>query len=621
MTRRVLRRSQAVVPFGVGAMLDLPGESLMAAGLDAWGFSSSEEKIYDERLARRLGVSFFRQPPAEERPDGQPGSPLPFVRFPRWHFCPRCRMLQKVPATDFSTPRCVSEVAKPGAKACAKLPPKQRRKVIPLRFVAACSDGHIEDFPWVEWVHTPTGSEVRRGEGACEKPLLRFPEPFRAGLPGLFVYCQTCDAKRSLLGAASPDGIKGFQCRGERPWLGPDGRDPGGCDKTLRMLQRGATSSHFSRVASSILIPPFSSKLARIVDEEWQDLEDEGLVDDELHGRENLGAVVGMIARKRKVDRDQLLKAVLGRLDRERNPDRRQSEPAYRLDEYRALLSTSHDPEDFLVLQQLSVDDYSPSVTQYFENIVQIEKLAETRALIGFSRIEPSSAGPSEVDWNMLSLSRKPWLPAFRVLGEGLFLTLDRQRVQRWLQEPDPHLSDLDKRQHEIRRRRGGESHDISPAFVLLHTLAHLLIRQLSFECGYGSSSLRERIYCSSPGEPADRWMCGLLIYTAAGDAEGTMGGLVSQGNPGRLEAILENALLDASWCASDPLCRESPGQGADSLNLAACHACALLPETSCEEGNRLLDRLTLIGSPQDGGDRRRQTGYFAELLHSLLQR
>lgn len=140
MTRRVLRRSQAVVPFGVGAMLDLPGESLMAAGLDAWTwYSDSEEKIYDERLARRLGVSFFRQPPAEERLDGRTGPPLPFVRFPRWHFCPRCRMLQKVPATDLYTPRCVSEVAKPGTTPCAELPKKKRRKVIPLRFVAACS--------------------------------------------------------------------------------------------------------------------------------------------------------------------------------------------------------------------------------------------------------------------------------------------------------------------------------------------------------------------------------------------------------------------------------------------------------------------------------------------------
>jgi hypothetical protein len=85
--------------------------------------------------------------------------------------------------------------------------------------------------------------------------------------------------------------------------------------------------------------------------------------------------------------------------------------------------------------------------------------------------------------------------------------------------------------------------------------------------------------------------MAGILLYTAAGDADGTLGGLVGLGKPGNLERILLGALDDARWCASDPICRESDGQGPDGLNLAACHACALLPETSCEFQNRLLDR------------------------------
>jgi hypothetical protein len=198
-------------------------------------------------------------------------------------------------------------------------------------------------------------------------------------------------------------------------------------------------------------------------------------------------------------------------------------------------------------------------------------------------------------------------------------LTLDHEKVESWLETADASLLGLEHRQQRVMQDRSRRTHEVSPTFVLLHTLAHLLIRQLSFECGYGSSSLRERIYCSSPGDPEDRWMCGLLIYTAAGDAEGTMGGLVSQGNPGRLEAILEDALLDAWWCASDPLCRESLGQGADSLNLAACHACALLPETSCEDSNRLLDRMALIGSSEDTAGPRSQAGYFEELVRSLL--
>jgi hypothetical protein len=104
--------------------------------------------------------------------------------------------------------------------------------------------------------------------------------------------------------------------------------------------------------------------------------------------------------------------------------------------------------------------------------------------------------------------------------------------------------------------------------------------------------------------------MQGILIYTASGDSEGTMGGLVRQGNPGRLETTLRRALKSAAWCSSDPVCIESTGQGSDNSNLAACHGCCLLPETSCEEGNRLLDRALLIGTPENSA-----VGFFKELL------
>ena len=129
----------------------------------------------------------------------------------------------------------------------------------------------------------------------------------------------------------------------------------------------------------------------------------------------------------------------------------------------------------------------------------------------------------------------------------------------------------------------------------------------MAFECGYDSSSLRERLYVSS-GEETE--MHGLLIYTASGDSEGTLGGLVRQGEPGRLDNTLKAAIENASICSSDPLCIESQGQGTSSLNLAACHACGLLPETSCEEGNLLLDRGLVIGTPDDEG-----LGYFSMVI------
>jgi hypothetical protein len=132
-----------------------------------------------------------------------------------------------------------------------------------------------------------------------------------------------------------------------------------------------------------------------------------------------------------------------------------------------------------------------------------------------------------------------------------------------------------------------------------LHTLAHLLVTQWSLECGYPAASLRERVY-------ADSAMAGILIYTATSDSAGSLGGVVGLAEPNRLESALEEMLARAAWCSSDPLCGESEGSGVDSLNLAACHACSLLPETSCEEMNLLLDRALVSDVPGAQG-----FGYF----------
>jgi hypothetical protein len=129
-------------------------------------------------------------------------------------------------------------------------------------------------------------------------------------------------------------------------------------------------------------------------------------------------------------------------------------------------------------------------------------------------------------------------------------------------------------------------------------------MRQLAFSCGYSAASLRERVYASAGPSPE----AGLLIYTAAGDSEGTLGGLVRQGQAPRLARTLLTSLECAAWCSSDPLCRESPGQGLGSMNLAACHGCSLVAETSCERGNLLLDRVMIVGDEKT-------PGYFQDVI------
>ncbi|MFE1326791.1 DrmB family protein [Streptomyces sp. NPDC058735] len=224
-------------------------------------------------------------------------------------------------------------------------------------------------------------------------------------------------------------------------------------------------------------------------------------------------------------------------------------------------------------------------------NVVLVDRLREVRALQGFTRVAPDATFvPADTS------RRLRWLPAVEVYGEGVFLTLDAGRLADWERCGAVRnrvlgiCADLD-RSFQKDRLEAHTGTVMAPRFVLLHTLAHLLIRQLSFESGYTTASLRERVYAR-----ADRDQAGLLVYTAAGDAAGTLGGLVQQGEPPHLAEILLRMIEAAAWCSADPLCAEHSGQGFGNLNRGACHACALLPETSCEMGNTLLDRVLVVG-------------------------
>ena len=146
-------------------------------------------------------------------------------------------------------------------------------------------------------------------------------------------------------------------------------------------------------------------------------------------------------------------------------------------------------------------------------------------------------------------------------------------------------------------------SQEITSRFVLLHTFAHLLIQELVLASGYTSASLAERIYADSPSP-------GILIFTSASDGDGTMGGLVELARPENLNPSIERALEHSQWCSNDPICMETGarGQGNFGGNGAACHNCALLPETACEYMNMALDRALLFGdSVNESGD----YGYF----------
>jgi hypothetical protein len=300
---------------------------------------------------------------------------------------------------------------------------------------------------------------------------------------------------------------------------------------------------------------------------------------------------------------EQAIKAVCGQQDpiaNEGDVDGSDVETRFRRQEYNMLVGAAEFEE--LILRPAELKNYAESFTQFFDHVTLVHKLRETRALSGFTRVF-ADVGRSLADLQSMLWRRPPeekWLPAYVVYGEGIFFSLNELRLREWEKstEVQARVQSLVARYASTRQfRQLRPRPQIGARFVLAHTLAHLLINRLTFECGYSSASLRERLYVSTHPTAS---MAGILIYTAAGDADGTLGGLVRMGKSGRIEALLERALANAEWCSADPVCMEmgqSGGQGPDSLNLAACHGCSLVPETACEEFNRLLDRGLLIGT------------------------
>jgi hypothetical protein len=643
-----IRRSQLISPFGIGAMVDFPkDESLMPAGLDAWPNAKEECEsswlIREERLEVRLSspgqpITHFRMPPdfREEGGTNIAYKSVPFVRFPFWHSCPTCGIMRSLgvfeaglkgggaakchgeSVTAFEKVESEKEKASGEKKLhvmCKNRYDKGRSsRLIPVRFVAVCDAGHVQDFPFMEWVHRDSSAKpdcklrLRQGRSS-------------AGLSGITIEC-SCGQKRSLgdvfrfsdnekVGGPLSTQI-GYRCKGSRPWFG---NASCGCDKHLRVLQRGASNVYFSHVVSSIYLPLWaeevSGEISAVLEQShiWAQLQQRtvgGKIDPNV-----CQIVAGMTG----VDEIKLKNAAERKLQgstMSRASSATGDEEDFRRSEYQAICDGKVGPQSELYVECAKLKDYEPEVAKFFSRIHLVHKLRETRALAGFTRILPPDGNLGSDRLQGLKLDQQiDWLPAIKVYGEGIFLEVNADEITKWAATVPglrPEFVRLVARYNTARTARLQPNRNITAKFMLLHTLAHVLINQLSFDCGYGSASLRERLYCDF--NDLSRPMHGFLIYTASGDSEGTMGGLVRQGKPGRLETTLLRALKHAAWCSSDPVCIESKGQGSDSANLAACHGCCLLPETSCEEGNRLLDRALLIGTPQHPS-----LGFFSELL------
>ncbi|MEV7207277.1 MULTISPECIES: DUF1998 domain-containing protein [unclassified Streptomyces] len=593
--RGTVRRAQAISTYGVGSLIAVDHESFVVSGLDeadrSWRGDESPV-VHERRLARLLDVDCFRLPPAS---DDTSKDGLRVRRFPLMHSCPECNDLQ--PHRDFSPPA--------GRSVCGTC----EVDLVPSRFVVACEAGHLDEFPYWQWVHRSTDRDATR-IGMCGGKLRMRTTGRTSSLRSIVVSC-TCGQvpEVSMEGSFRRNALKDLRlaCRGARPWLGTSATDPAGCGLPLRTLQRGSSSVWQPVLKSALSIPPWSSGRADPLAAHWAALRQ---YDNPEHIRIYLqGAFPGGCP----VPLDE----VMALLDAEREEDPQDDRAPGFDHRYRALRNKEYDrlrsgndeseqsrDEQFVCETPLG----DPGMLQPLGIVgpMLVKKLREVRALKAFTRLVDAE---STTNAKEMPLSAKPlrWLPAMEVQGEGVFLRLDESRLDTW--EKAPAVAARVERmrtahQRVLEQRAEDPSQAVespaTPRMVLLHTLAHVLINEWSLEAGYPSASLRERLYAADD-------MAGVLVYTATSDSAGSLGGLVAQGEPVELDRAVRSAIRRAEWCSSDPLCMEAEAAGSTGTNLAACHACVMLPETSCEHNNILLDRALLGGTPDEPA-----LGFFA---------
>jgi hypothetical protein len=585
-----VRPSQIVTTFGPGAIVDLETLSIIVASTASWNEADSPV-IREHRLERALGVDkFLSAAPSEGSAFALRGSVPAFI-FPRFHHCPVCKNVAEINHGDppdaiydereraivCMAPGCRGNPGARGARRAAQM--------VPAPFVVACPSGHLDEFPWRSYAH--------RGPTSCTMRLKLVSGGQTGTVSDLWVMCTCGKGSRSMSDAFGERAVDHLgQCQCGTPWIRPGARETS-CRTPLeaKTMQRGATNGWFPVLKSALKIgqsaDPIVSAIQRCNERQI----------DRMDSLEKLRSYLadGMFEPLEGIEPE-----VIWRKLQELRGEIAPQEQDLRWPEWCALhdLERYKDPSQELFLEQGAVPGFA---TGKIGRVILVRKLSEVRALTGFTRVDhlgglaSSDEDAANKMMPVYPRERRPrWLPATEVRGEGILIELDEGAVRAWETESAGTRATAIKSKHAELERDRGRSPSAFPGarFVLLHSLAHALIRQIALDCGYPASSIRERIYSSI--EP-DRVMAGVLIYTASPDSEGSLGGLVDLGNPSRFPDLVRGALRQMTHCSSDPLCADHEPDAHASINGSACHACQLVSETSCEGFNLFLDRNLLV--------------------------
>lgn len=596
-----IRQSQVITTFGPGAMLDLPRHSVVVGGLEEWTLGPDKRRIAEDRLVGKLeellktpSLHLFA-PPAESADPRAAPSGITAWQFPEW-FVAQCEVrrgsvLRRPLVHREGLVRDWYESPEDG----------RRHPVVPIRFVQGCTNGHLSDIDWYRFVH-------EGGDQACRRPLWVEERGTSGDIRDVYIVCE-CSASRSMAAAAARGtDVLGF-CRGQRPWLGADAWEkcggPEGKAQPNRLLLRTASDAYFPQVLRVISIPDADVALKAAVDKVYEDfLQYAETVEDlrrERRKQKVYAALEGLD--------DQ---AVFGELQRRKGrgdaPKRtiKQAEIETLMDSAQEFGEDVPEGADFHA-SRMTLPSPRPAVLEPVDRVVLVHRLREVMALVGFTRFEaemPDVNGELSLEVRRAALAREvSWVPAVENRGEGFFIAFKKASLEAWQARPEVKARGQQLLDGfgvwQARHRLGGDEPKVvfpGLPYVLLHSLAHLLITSVSLECGYSSSSIRERIYVGESGH-------GILLYTGTPDAEGTLGGLVQVAR--RIETHLESALDLARLCANDPVCAQHRPDNLHEerfLNGAACHGCLLIAEPSCERRNEYLDRALVVPTVDAAG-------------------
>ena len=622
-----LRQSQVLMTFGPGSMVDLPTRSVIISGLYYW--KGEKQYIREERLAYKVLRAFRDQwpdlqevklatPPRQSNDPEAPMSGIDAFVFPVWFLAQVEQTITEDGKVYRTRPIVPWKLVKEGFRFDGKRVP-----VVPVRFVQGCTNGHLSDINWPAFAHNDFRSK-------CRGQIWLDEAGSGNDFEEIFVRCDQCGERRPLSLAKVPNSTVLGVCEGHRPWLGSRGKQP--CRKTKisaetgqrvetdqaeynRLLVRSASNAYFSQMLSVISIPDRDTELKQAVDRFYEE---------DLQYTEDLRDVEKELKKAKFSDLVEFGAEVVWQEIERRKAGQAASEKSIKQVELEALLSCPEQKGKETTLNDQVFQGYTrppgmldPKWSTLLDRVVLVHRLREVVALIGFTRFEaaiPNIEGEIddlEIGVRRAGLDFEPqWVPAIENLGEGVFISFKPEAIAAWLDKPAVRAREraLDKgyqKWAESRNITGERRTFPGAAYVMLHSLSHLLITSVSLECGYASSAIRERIYAI----PEVGY--GILLHTGTAGSEGTLGGLVEVGR--RIEHYLGQALDYGQLCSNDPVCAQHKPDNAQEdrfLHGAACHGCLLIAETSCERRNELLDRALVTRTVEGLG-----AEFFPEVL------